>query len=550
MDSKCKDGFVDQAIISRFLNKESEFVARTETITRLEKMKLLEIALPKDACGETNINVNAIRTSFGRGIIRVFDLPDGRIGVSHVDYVPTSNDQKYRIVGHVFLFSKEQYNSLGGNPYRILMHKPDLLNHSQERVQLEQLSFNDLCNAISSISIPESLDIIHKILIDALIQATFGTIIAVLLEDNRPIDREIAEVLELLPPQGASLIRLNSFTCDFDNLTAFNFIVIPSALRERIKELPSGTNIIDLSSKDTYMFKTEYPNGISKILEKNQFGAFSEFLSHNCEDYTYNRLFSILRFYLDFMHLQDIPRESIQHKLQIIKSLRSRGIFLKIKGVDELLYPEVKSVVSSLEKIPSDMLLELTNFVKISNDKELALEIFKKLQTPEEKIRFFISTAPLIDITNVFAVVEEVKQTISDYELINSLISVVSNSFSRDDAFKLLLSLNQEKLFKDYLISVLLPEKDYSKIEMIIPHLSKETLKENIQLFLETYDEKLFQMGINILDMLAEEFDRSLQEFLYNYALANFFKGKEQKIIPLLKFLSQDMLVILAKKAI
>ncbi|MCD6484809.1 MAG: hypothetical protein J7L47_06840, partial [Candidatus Odinarchaeota archaeon] len=130
------------------------------------------------------------------------------------------------------------------------------------------------------------------------------------------------------------------------------------------------------------------------------------------------------------------------------------------------------------------------------------------------------------------------------------LISVVSNSFSRDDAFKLLLSLNQEKLFKDYLISVLLPEKDYSKIEMIIPHLSKETLKENIQLFLETYDEKLFQIGINILDLLAEEFDRSLQEFLYNYVLANFFKGKEQKIIPLLKFLSQDMLVILAKKAI
>ena len=549
MKLSCENGIVDRAILYLDFNNKSDFVARTEGISRLEKMKLLEFSLPKNTCTES-MEGSIIVSSYGKGFFRIFNLSDNRIAVSHVSFISNSKEKKLQITAHVLLFNKAQYMAIGGNPYRLLLSKPDLFIHTLEHTQLEVISFKDLCTGISPIPHPKTLGITHKVLVDALMQASFGSVIAILLEDNIPIDKEIAESLELLPLPGASKIKLNSFVSDFDDLAEFNLLIIPNILHEKIKDLPSGINIIDLASKDTYMFRTEYPNGISKILEKKQFDAFSKFLSSNCEDYTYNRLFSILRFYLDFLHLQDIPQDSIQHKLQIIKSLRSKGIFLKINGVDELLYPEVKSVVSAFDKIPSNMLLELTNFVKVSNDKELAFEILKKLQTPEEKIRFFVSTIPLINVSEIFTIVEESKHTISDYELINSLITAVATSFSRDDAFKILMTFNQEKLFKNYLISVLLPERDYSKIKMILPHLSKDTLKENIQLFLETYDEKLFQIGISILDMLAEEFDRFLQGILYNYTLENFFEGKEQRIAPLLKFLSQDMLVILAKKAI
>ena len=216
------------------------------------------LCMPIEAMIRLNISYDAFDQGAAKGMLTVLALPKDRYLIILTRYSGYAKDGRRRMVALSFLFNKEEYLSIGANPYNL---KPlieiDTVNIDDELDTIED-RINQIWDSKSNIT----FDYVKKYpgLLDLLF---LGIPYIIVLKEDNPDDFALKEALNLVPPS-MRLIAFSNFSIEPERIIDYmDYLFIPKKLGSLYLRDESAIKLEGLKNP-----QSEYSQAIISFLEK------------------------------------------------------------------------------------------------------------------------------------------------------------------------------------------------------------------------------------------------------------------------------------------
>jgi len=479
-------GYVDQMVFYAAKGIGYTVIAKSSGITEVEETSFRGKALPTEYHILKGISIENLRKGEGGGFFRVYRLPSGRIAVSHVVYKGRDEYGRQLMNAHALVFSENLYRQLSANPYSFV----EFFTHPVEKGMLPQLAYSDIKPRLREVSYPDRINKNHIVLVDLLLEAATGKRVLLILDNNDPIDRLVAESLSLLPSTVRSSICLYSFASDPEKAKEFNFVIVPRAV-EVSAFVAEG---IKMRLSKEYTPAHAYSKNLEQISVSAHVSEFMEFVENYLHEKDIGRLNNLSEYFVYLKEYAKIPPSHIDVKLHALNNLKTYAEKLGLEGEIEKIENSFVTLLIHAPRIPDNLYQNVVTVVKKREDASLANKVVGKFESRDLNVDFLLEFHEMLERNVILGLISSL-----DLENIHRIVSFFKQ---RDKSLveDILRTYGDESLIYSYIVECLDKNMDFSYD--LIYFIKKDEYKE--QIFNKLLDRQNLQLARQIAGLVSE----------------------------------------------
>ena len=361
---------MDQAIYDSIKGRGYSIIAHTPGLNEDELREIKYNSLPTEYHMTYGVPRESINAGLGRGFFRVYKLSTGRIAICHVrDMGRDPFGRPLRFNAHTVVLSPDEYGLIDYNPFKLAGFFEDENKGHKADGSCPSLTYEDLKTYASYSDFDFNVLLDKTDLIDKVINLQQrATRLLIYLPFDKPIDTELAALIELIPVQYRKNLFIYTFASDPENVEKFNIVVVPKSLVGRFYKVEG----IRIRYAELAEGASEYTKAISRSIRKGKIDEFLQFIRkyYKKEDArTLERLSSYWNFFLTLLENWNklSPQEKLIHVNKLNQMISELGLInehTKINKITVKIFDEIEEIPDEMGHLAYELCLRYCDEVK------------------------------------------------------------------------------------------------------------------------------------------------------------------------------------------